>query len=78
MTTKLPISDEEKNLWAQVMRGLHGIIRICEHYAKDGYTTLCPTNDLQLCASKLSLLAQWCDQNNLADPEQPSYESRKA
>lgn len=75
---KLPIDDEQRNLWAQVLRGLHGIIRICAHYGRDGYMQSCPTNDLRLAAKNLNELADWCDAENLTDPNQPSYVDRKA
>jgi hypothetical protein len=77
MTTKLPIDDEERNLWAQVSRGLFGIIRICQHYANPVGQPGCPTNDLRMAGQRLIELATWCDENKLTDPNQPSYDGVK-
>jgi hypothetical protein len=69
------VQDETRNLWAQVIRGLFGVIRIMEHYA-DGYTFGAPSNEIREAGERLIQLAARCDELKIQDPNQPKYNTK--
>ena len=70
--TKLDRDDERRNLWAQVIRGLFGVIRIMEHYVR-GYSNGCPSDEIREAGQRLIDLASEADKEGLTDPNQPRY-----